>query len=359
MKIILFTFALLLLFEKAKAYPQLIRHGYTSCNTCHVSPRGGGVLTAYGRALSSEILSTWSYEGEENWHFGALPENSVPDWLHVGGDFRVLQSHVKTEQMTRGRFIKMQEQVELAAKIKNIWISVAGASDTTKESRPWFIPQFYVMASLMDKLNVRMGRFLPRFGLNMPEHILSTRGPLGFGYQKERDTVEVLYQEEKWDASLSATFNKTRDEQEAQGFYAQANYSFGSKDRLGLSLEKKTKDQDVTSVSAHAQWGVTEKLYFLTDSVWQQRKSLAIDEGVFHFAQLGYEIEKGLHVFLIEDFKKETLSRASSSQNQYGLGFTFFPRPHWEIQGVWTRKRELSRGRSEADVAWLMVHFYL
>ncbi len=352
---------LLLLFftTEAWAYPQLIRHGYTSCTTCHVSPRGGGVLTAYGRALGKEILSAWSYEGEENWHFGALPEETVPDWLHVGGDFRVLQSHVKNQQMTRGRFITMQEQVELAAKIKNIWLSVAAASDTTKESRPWFLPQFYLMTSLWEKVQVRIGRFVPRFGVNMAEHILSTRAAIGFGYQAERDTLEALYQEENWDLSIASTFNQTRDKQEAQGFYGQANYSFSSKDRVGLSVERKTKNQEVTSISGHVLWGLTEKLYLITDTVWQQRRLQQLEEGIFHFAQLGYELEKGLHFFLLEDFSKQNISRPSSSQNQYGLGFTFFPRPHWEIQGVWTRKRELSRGRGEADVAWLMVHFYL
>jgi len=33
------------------AYPNMIRLGYTSCATCHVSPQGGGVLTRYGRGI--------------------------------------------------------------------------------------------------------------------------------------------------------------------------------------------------------------------------------------------------------------------------------------------------------------------
>src|SRR6185503_6827988 len=34
-----------------EAYPNMIRLGYTSCATCHVSPQGGGVLTRYGRGI--------------------------------------------------------------------------------------------------------------------------------------------------------------------------------------------------------------------------------------------------------------------------------------------------------------------
>ena len=37
--------------RSAQAYPNMIRLGYTSCATCHVSPQGGGVLTRYGRGI--------------------------------------------------------------------------------------------------------------------------------------------------------------------------------------------------------------------------------------------------------------------------------------------------------------------
>src|ERR1700722_15897581 len=48
----------------AFAFPEMARHGYTQCTACHVSPAGGGVLTEYGRELSSDLLSTWSHGNE-------------------------------------------------------------------------------------------------------------------------------------------------------------------------------------------------------------------------------------------------------------------------------------------------------
>ncbi len=48
----LFIVVLLVLAARhADAYPNMIRLGYTSCATCHVSPQGGGVLTRYGRGI--------------------------------------------------------------------------------------------------------------------------------------------------------------------------------------------------------------------------------------------------------------------------------------------------------------------
>ena len=43
---------------RAQAYPWMIKHGYTNCATCHADPSGGELLTAYGRVLSEEVLST-------------------------------------------------------------------------------------------------------------------------------------------------------------------------------------------------------------------------------------------------------------------------------------------------------------
>jgi hypothetical protein len=46
----------------AKAYPEFIGYGYSSCMTCHVNGQGGGPLSDYGRALwSAEIAGRLFY----------------------------------------------------------------------------------------------------------------------------------------------------------------------------------------------------------------------------------------------------------------------------------------------------------
>ncbi len=317
------------------------------------------MMTDYGRALSKEVLSTWGYEGEENWHYGALKK--TPEWLKVGGDFRAVQVHSKTSQATIGRFIEMQEQVELAAKIKNTWLNITGSSNTLKESRPWYISQFYFLTSLTESLNIRLGRFIPRFGINTPEHVLSTRGPLGFGFQTERNTAEIQYTKSKWDLSFAVTSGKLRDESEASGFYSQFNYSFGSHDKVGLSFEKKTKAAKEFSVGVHGLLGFTEKLYLITDTVFRDSEPIPGRKqgGLFHFTKLGYEIEKGIHLIALGDIKKTDITQENSTESMYGLGLTLFPRPHFEIQGVFMKRKQLARGPDEGDYAWLMMHFYL
>jgi hypothetical protein len=95
--------------RRAQAYPWMIKHGYASCATCHSDPSGGELLTAYGRVLSQEVLSTkWTSapadpdssdaaaggaaphaaEGHELFQpfFGAV---ALPDSLLLGGSVRL------------------------------------------------------------------------------------------------------------------------------------------------------------------------------------------------------------------------------------------------------------------------------
>jgi hypothetical protein len=74
----------------ARAYPFMIRHGYTQCATCHTDPSGGTLLNEYGRAQSELLLSS-SYGGASDTSdseptagrfLGFIP---LPSWLRLGG----------------------------------------------------------------------------------------------------------------------------------------------------------------------------------------------------------------------------------------------------------------------------------
>jgi hypothetical protein len=72
----------------AEAYPWMIRHGYTSCATCHVDPSGGGMLTSYGRAQSEVLVAVPNGKRVEageaspstGFFFGAL---ELPEWFNL------------------------------------------------------------------------------------------------------------------------------------------------------------------------------------------------------------------------------------------------------------------------------------
>ncbi len=93
MKAALFILAAVGAFSTAaRAYPTMIRHGYTQCASCHTDPSGGTLLTQYGRAQSDLLLSTrWGAAQDaepaaaSKFLFGAL---ETPDALTLGGWLR-------------------------------------------------------------------------------------------------------------------------------------------------------------------------------------------------------------------------------------------------------------------------------
>ncbi len=336
----------------AWGYPQMVRHGYARCTSCHVSPSGGGVLTDYGRALSREVLSTWTREGEEL-------DGTAP--LLYGADFRAVQVHSRDRQRTAGRYIEMQKEVELGWQQKTWTVTVRGAADMMKESEPWYIPGYYALVQPRPDLMIRVGRFSPRFGIQTPEHILSTRALMNLGLQADRDTVEFVYEKDTWDFSVSRSIGEFENKSSANAWFAQGNYLLTSKMRLGLSVEKKLEESERHSFGGHALLGLSENVYVLSEVLYQETdvENSSKRESVAHFAKLGWEIQKGLHLILLEDFKKRDLAKEQSSEDLYGLGFEFFPAPHLELQGIWAQRRSLARDRAYGDYAWLMLHIYL
>src|ERR1035438_4303933 len=79
--------------SSARAYPWMIRHGYTGCTPCHTDPSGGaGVLTEYGRAQSDLLLrmryGQGSESGEADRTSALLGFLTLPEQARIGGDFR-------------------------------------------------------------------------------------------------------------------------------------------------------------------------------------------------------------------------------------------------------------------------------
>ena len=44
--------------------------------------------------------------------------------------------------------------------------------------------------------------------------------------------------------------------------------------------------------------------------------------------------------------------------NAYGLGFQWFPRPHFDFEGIWNKRRVAQRSSDYTDYAYLMMHYY-
>ncbi len=373
------------------AFPEMVRSGYTNCTSCHVSPSGGGILTDYGRNLSSEVLSTWGSTKEAQVGHGILgmddegpgagrgllgigsskgsndtskDKDHLDQWLGVGGDIRAVQTYSNDENQRSGRFIWMQAMVDIAYRIQKWTAEISVGQFAYDGSGTWKpnAQQFYLLRQLNDENIIRVGRVLPQFGLNIPDHISPTRQTLGFGFGEERDLVEWNYIGENWNAAIGVADGPKALIPAEQSVYAQVQRAFKEHYKVGVSVwDGRSQHYKREIFAAHGMFGFTPHFYLLAEEDVQMKHPDGADSqtGFFGYYKLGYEIYKGMHALALFDHSQGDETNGKTLTRHWGAGFEFYPRPHFEISGAWTRLLMRSSSDQEGDYAYIVFHYYL
>ena len=111
--------SVLLASRPARAFPWMIREGYTGCNTCHADPSGAGILTAYGRGME-EVVTRMPYKKDAdpgklgNFAFGV----DLPEQLLLQTDFRNLFMTVFPSGGSNPQFQDFVMQLDQSAQLK-------------------------------------------------------------------------------------------------------------------------------------------------------------------------------------------------------------------------------------------------
>lgn len=343
----------------AHAFPDTIRHGYTSCSTCHVSPSGGGLLTPYGRSLSNELMSTWGYKNEEYPLHGAIKFNEKSfETFTAGGDVRSLTRKVENDAGGDDEHFLMQAQLRFGLLFEKVKFLVSlGKIENPRDSEKieWVSPEAYVLWTPKEEINIRVGRFEPVYGLRMPDHNLYIKSDIGFVPWNERDTVEFIWEGERQFASV-AGFQSTSDVMSGQqqtGYTASVYQLLGEKSRVGVSaLNAEGQGIRSRALSVHGTFTLSSKAYWLSEFTRSWTLSNAKDLG---FTRLGFEIFKGFTPFLQGQMR---LIRHDSGQDQSrgGAGIIWLPRPHFELMALY---EEVNRPTETSKESMLLVHYYL
>ena len=184
----------------AAAYPQFQLVRDQTCFSCHLSPAGGGLLSENG-LVNAESIS----------QLGTAPEflNGIvtpPSWLVLGGDFRGASGFDSwpTRQLVT---FPMQAEVYAAATVSAFSLHVtAGARDPQydNEATTWFVSrehwlQWEQKPGESHGLVVRVGRFMPVYGLRYVEHTAYDRRYGGTPLYGEAYGVAVEYIDPRWE----------------------------------------------------------------------------------------------------------------------------------------------------------------
>lgn len=313
----------------ALSFPDTIRHGYNSCSACHVSITGGGILTPYGRTLSSEVMSTWGTEAEAGVLHGLL---STSDALDIGGDI----SYLSVASRSYERNFWMQRELSFAVNYERKFYLVArgglyGENERT-EAR-----QSYIQGLITDAISIRIGRFFPAFGLMSNEHSYLYRARF-FNQGRETYNAEVVYREKDFEIAASKVFGHPDDFSNGylegkEGYTARATYFPSKFSSIGLSYAA-FYDQYYNTEIASAVHGQ----YAFSSLLWLEAQASATET----YARLGVEPYKGFTVKPTIEWEYE--KRLPRSE----LVMQWLPRPHFDAQITC----------SKTD--WvLLLHYYL
>lgn len=349
----------------AHAFPSNTRYGYANCQSCHVSPAGGGVLNSYGRSTAADFLSTDTSPNEEEVVHGALDGTTLPleDRVNIGGDVRYLSTRF---QDTKGDPIQnqnfwMQRDVEASLRItKELSIDGSyGAYALGNNKYQGQTRRNYVLLNLNDNFSVRAGKFFPAYGIMLEDHTVATRQGLGFDQGQETYNAEFSYKSAIGEAFVTALIggDNTADLTQSQGYVLQSDQKGGA-----LRLAGYLGESSQVGVSglytqilapgggwrsmggAYAMTGITRSVYLLTETD-EVKTNLQPNPQIFSFTQLGWEVTKGFHV--------QGQYQRRAAQNEYDLKLQWFPRPHYELAA------ELGQVPGAGETLFFLLHYYL
>lgn len=157
---------------RAEAYPQFQLSLDQTCTSCHISPAGGGLLNENGLA-TAETISQWGTAPE--FFYKKVP---TPDWLTLGGDVRVASGYIQTPEKVLATFPMQFEAYghavlgagfSLTADVGLRPEEYGNEAATHVWSREHYLT-WQADPTSNEGLYVRVGRFMPVFGLRLVEH---------------------------------------------------------------------------------------------------------------------------------------------------------------------------------------------
>ncbi|MCC7381523.1 MAG: hypothetical protein IT384_06810 [Deltaproteobacteria bacterium] len=194
------TFVLLASPGAAHALPRFAARTGADCQLCHVNPSGGGVRSRYGSHVFQQLslpLELGSVptedEGAADWTFSG----QVNEWLTLGGDLRAAYLFTAPERSPiageepqhTSTFFLMQADLYAAARF-GPHLSLVFDLGAYSGFEAWVLISAASGPSDFD-LQVKIGRFMPNFGIREVNHDLYTRAGVGLGASSRDTGVEL------------------------------------------------------------------------------------------------------------------------------------------------------------------------
>ncbi len=346
--------------------------GYPNCMACHISPNGGGILTDYGRGLSSELMSTWKgYEGMENPYYGAVKNSEN---IKYGGQLRVIQFQAENDQVKVEKQFVMQNNLEFAVKyMQSFLVGTVGTKegpDETQEKGEFLSERHYVLWESSENTRVRVGKFRQHFGINHPNHTRFVKTSLGFGSNSETYNFEFSqyfdWGEFNTSVSLGDFFEEKDEDDSKRNFAFNYTHYMGGSSRVGASLLTGKSDQYRRAIyGLNALIPLGQNWIGRSEIDYEQKSLLNSNDeyesqvdAIYGDHQFGYKVFKGGLGYFIFEHSQSNLKESSTMITSPGLGFQLLPLPHIEFQVEYQRRSFVSKPGNPEHRSFLTMHLY-
>lgn len=385
--------------EPVDALPRFAARNAMECIQCHVNPTGGGMRNEYGRSVFEHaILPLSTRPDPESWlapaSLAAPAEGdeasvrtpftgAVNEWLAVGADLRGAYIWIRPDrgalpgqprEVTSSFFLMQSDLYHSAALGPHVTLNLDVGVYSGFEA--WGLLHFFRDREPGDlDLILKVGRFLPPFGIREVEHQLFTREGVGLGAQ-DRDTgLELtafwgpatlnlaLLNGTLGDTSFDVGGTEHRSFEKAVAARLSARASLGwLRGQLGLSLywnENVSQANPLFAgrlpalVAGETSQGLDElrkgafvtlnagRLTYMADLVLVDddfySDALASIGGYASYQELSLVVLQGLELVATLEFAEPDLEVLDNSTTRAGFVAELFPWPYTEMRAMFRR----------------------
>lgn len=400
----------------AAAIPRFAARNGMECIQCHISPSGGGIRNAYGRNV---FARSWLARGRtpkgDDWLARPAPDPAAtPDdddqdddvvfdpevtpWMTLGGDLRAAYIFIRPDRSaTPGQkpditnsFFLMQADLYHSMTL-NRHVKTVFDIGAYSGFEAWALFHLAEDPAAYD-LMLRVGKFMPAFGIREVEHQLFTREGIGLG-ATDRDTgLELTGYAGPVTAAISVLNGTLGDtafdnhgttrrkfEKAVVGRLSLRGDLGWARGQLGLSFYQNQDSNQAnplfgasvpTTLSSEVGLGVDEtrlggfvtanlgRFTYLADLVWVRDRfysdKLAPLRGYASYQELSFVPTQGVELVSTFEFADPDVDVVDNAAKRAGLVVEVFPWPFTELRAM---VRRTWNDHAATGGAWDVVVF--
>lgn len=350
----------------AGALPRFSAKTGSKCQSCHVNPSGGGMRQAFGAQYGREELPVpgWS-EGLEIEDVTTALTNA----LGVGADFRTLfvarsvPDSTGAATRTENAFWQMQGDLYLNFRIsRKVHLYL-------KKGLYSGFEVFGALHVLPMNGHVKVGKFVPDYGLKLDDHTAFIRTYTGFSPATGRPEITGLEAAlSPGPARIAAGFYNATDAfgggDSRKAFLGRAEglFGVGGDAHLGIGANvfhrESASGLSTTLLGSFGSFGVGGLTILGEVDLIRQKAGGTTVSGLVAFGEADYTLVDGLDLKFMYDFYDPDRDKRSGAVSRFSVGFEFFPLSGVEVRPLYRIVKDEPQDIANNEVH-ILFHLYL